>query len=251
MPYPFVSVLERNVFQPFRIVAVMNNTLSILLIEDNLAIAKQVTSFLESHKWSIDCATNGKHGLALALKHHFDVIILDLNLPDIDGLEVCDEIKSTADRNIPILMLTARDAFEDKVKGFGNGADDYLTKPFDLRELALRCEALARRPKLHEDSTTVQGALTLDRRAHEVTYAGNNLSITRVGFRILQKLLEEYPYPVSRSELIRHLWGDEPPESNALKSHIYALRKAFEKASDKAILCRISNIGYKLQNLDN
>ncbi len=229
----------------------MKSSMSILLVEDNLAIAKQVASFLESHKWSIDCATNGKHGLALALEHHFDVIILDLNLPDMDGLQVCEEIKRTADRNIPVLMLTARDAFEDKVKGFGIGADDYLTKPFDLRELALRCEALARRPSLHEHSTTIQGALCLDSRAHEVSFNGQNIATTRVGFRILQKLLDEYPYPVSRSDLIRHLWGDEPPESNALKSHMYALRKAFEKATDETILGRISNIGYKLQNLDD
>lgn len=229
----------------------MKNSLSILLVEDNLAIAKQIASFLESHKWNIDCAANGKHGLALALEHHFDVIILDLNLPDIDGLAVCDEIKRTADRNIPILMLTARDAFEDKVKGFGKGADDYITKPFDLRELALRCEALARRPALHEQSVALQGALSLDTRAQQVTYGSEHVSTTRVGFRILQKLLEEYPYPVSRSEIIRHLWGDEPPESNALKSHIYALRKSFEKVTDKTILCRISNIGYKLQNLDD
>ncbi|MBU2876830.1 MULTISPECIES: response regulator transcription factor [Aliiglaciecola] len=227
------------------------SNLSVLLIEDNLAIAKQVAGFLEAQNWIIDCATLGKQGLDLALQHHFDLIVLDLNLPDIDGLVVCDEIKRTADRNIPILMLTARDAFEDKAKGFGIGADDYLTKPFDLRELVLRCEALARRPQLHGETLLQKGMLSIDSRAHKATFNNLELTTTGIGFRILQKLVEEYPYPVSRSELIRHLWGDEPPESNALKSHIYGLRKSFEKVTDKPVLCTISNIGYQLQALDD
>ncbi|MFA3792399.1 response regulator transcription factor [Aliiglaciecola sp. SL4] len=227
------------------------SNLSVLLIEDNLAIAKQVAVFLEAQNWIVDCATVGKQGINLALKHHFDLIILDLNLPDMDGLDVCDAIKRTADRNIPILMLTARDAFEDKAKGFGIGADDYLTKPFDLRELVLRCEALARRPLLHGENFLQKGLLSIDCRAHKAMFNKLELTTTGIGFRILHKLIEEHPYPVSRSDLIRHLWGDEPPESNALKSHIYGLRKSFEKVTDRPILCTISNIGYQLQALDD
>lgn len=228
----------------------MQKNLSVLLVEDNYAIAKQIIQFLENHGWVVDYAGTGKLGISLALSNVFDMIILDLNLPDIDGLEVCKKIKDQARANVPILMLTARDAYEDKVKGFGQGSDDYLTKPFDLRELVLRCEALSRRPNLHKEANITQGALSLNTRSFEVTWDHEKVKVTKVGFKILQKLLTEYPYPVSRSELIEHLWGDEPPESNALKSHLYALRKSFEKVTNKPVLQTISNIGYKLYDLE-
>ncbi|MGB3726122.1 MAG: response regulator transcription factor [Glaciecola sp.] len=227
----------------------MKAKMRVLLVEDNQAIAAQIIGFLEGHSWEVDYAGTGKLGVQLALEHTFDVIVLDLNLPDIDGLQVCSEIKSQANANIPILMLTARDAFEDKVKGFGNGADDYLTKPFDLRELALRCEAMARRPNLHETTEIREGLLVLNTRAHKAQWNNETFKVTKVGFTLLLKLLQEYPYPVSRSDLIQHVWGDEPPESNALKSHIYALRKVTEKAAGRQVLHTISNIGYQLKEL--
>lgn len=222
-----------------------------LLIEDNQAIATQIISFLEGHNWSIDYAATGNLGISLAVEQHFDCIILDLNLPDIDGLKVCTTLKSQSKSNTPILMLTARDAFEDKHKGFSLGADDYLTKPFDLRELVLRCEALSRRRQLHENNEIIQGNLVVDSRAHKAIWQGTEIKLTKLGFSILKVLVDAYPYPVSRSDLIQHIWGDEPPESNALKSHIYTLRKSFEQVGMHNVLCTISNIGYQLQNLDD
>ncbi|REL28198.1 DNA-binding response regulator [Thalassotalea euphylliae] len=228
----------------------IKKAIKLLLIEDNHTIATQITSFLENHGWQVDFAATGRQGIDLALSEYFDVVILDLNLPDIDGLEVCEQIKANSNHNPPILMLTARDAFEDKARGFGRGADDYLTKPFDFRELALRCEAMARRPKLHENTIVAQGQLHLNIRAFEAKWGKQPIKLTKVGFTILHKLLKEYPYPVSRSELSMHIWGDEPPQSNALKSHIYALRKSLESSVDKPILHTISNIGYQLKDLD-
>ena len=229
----------------------MNKSISVLLVEDNLAIAKQVVGFLEGLKWQVDFAATGQQGIDLAQSQQVDVIILDLNLPDMDGLDVCQHIKQHATRVTPVLMLTARDAFTDKAKGFGQGADDYLPKPFDFRELALRVEALARRPQLHTNTQVSEGHLTLDTRAKTVQWQQQPVTVTGVGFSILHKLLMEYPYPVSRSDLITHIWGDEPPESNALKSHMYSLRKALEKASGQPLLATISNIGYKLTGLDH
>ncbi|WP_032096041.1 MULTISPECIES: response regulator transcription factor [unclassified Alteromonas] len=229
----------------------MKSKLCVLLVEDNQAIANQVIDFIEGHGWDVDYAATGKLGISLAIEHTFDVVILDLNLPDIDGLRVCEEIKNHASVNVPVLMLTARDAFEDKVKGFGKGADDYLTKPFDLRELALRCEAMSRRAGLHQTTVVSHGALSLDTRSFEVFWSSESIKVTKVGFKLLHKLLSEVPYPVSRSELIEHVWGDEPPESNALKSHIYALRKATEQVTGKPILHTISNIGYQLKGIDD
>ncbi|GGF76433.1 response regulator transcription factor [Alteromonas lipolytica] len=229
----------------------MAKSISVLLVEDNLAIAKQVVNFLEGHGWQVDFAATGKQGVQQALNGQFDVMILDLNLPDIDGLEVCKQVKSQTLRVLPVLMLTARDAFTDKAKGFGQGADDYLTKPFDLRELALRCEALARRPQLHTDTSVSEGGLSMDTRAMTVSWQDTPLAVTGIGFKILHKLLSDYPYPVSRSDLISHIWADEPPESNALKSHMYTLRKTLEKASGQPLLHTISNVGYQLKGLDN
>lgn len=229
----------------------MKNKITALLIEDNQAIAKQIVSFLEGHGWTIDYASTGKMGIELAVRLNFDVIILDLNLPDIDGLNVCKAIKQEANINPPILMLTARDSFEDKHKGFNLGADDYLTKPFDLRELALRCDALSRRTQLHEEHIINCGQLSIDSRAHQATWHDQKIKLTKVAFIILKKLASEYPYPVSRSDIIDHVWGDEPPESNALKSHIYTLRKSFEEVGIRNILCTISNIGYQLKGLDD
>ncbi len=115
---------------------------SILLVEDHLPIARQVSEFLEADGWQIDYTDRGVQAIELAREHHYDLVLLDLNLPDIDGIDVCAQIKRVARSNVPILMLTARDAIDDKARGFGEGADDYVTKPFELRELALRCEAL-------------------------------------------------------------------------------------------------------------
>ena len=130
-------------------------SLSILLVEDHPTIARQVAGFLDGLQWQTDHAATGRLAIELATRHAYDVVLLDLNLPDIDGLEVCRQIKSNAPSNVPVLMLTARDAFEDKARGFRDGADDYLTKPFDLRELALRCEALARRGNQSEARSTL------------------------------------------------------------------------------------------------
>ncbi len=225
--------------------------MNILLVEDNHAIASQISTFLEAKRWNLDFASTGKLGVELALAHRFDVIILDLNLPDIDGLAVCEQIKRQDTANTPILMLTARDAFEDKAKGFGKGADDYLTKPFDLRELALRCEAMKRRPMIHQDVIIQRGKLRLDKKAVNAEWNGESIKLTKTGFVILSKLLDEYPYPVSRSELLKLLWGEEPPESNSLKTHMYELRKATQQVADKALVLTISNIGYKLVELDD
>lgn len=225
--------------------------MNILLVEDNHTIASQIGAFLEAKGWELDFAATGKLGVNLALTNNFDVIILDLNLPDIDGLEVCEQIKNQDPSNTPILMLTARDAFEHKAQGFGKGADDYITKPFDLRELALRCEAMKRRPMLHKNSVVQQGKLRLDKKAFKAEWNGRPIKATKTGFTILSKLVEEFPYPVSRSELLQLLWGDEPPESNSLKTHMYELRKATQQVTDKPLVLTISNIGYKLVDLDD
>ena len=221
--------------------------LKILLIEDNLTIARQLIEFFAGHKWVVDYAQTGTLGVNLAAENIYDVVLLDLNLPDIDGLDVCQKIKDGAQCNTPILMLTARDAFEDKVRGFERGADDYVTKPFEMRELVLRCQALSRRQNLHINKQIVIADLQLDLQDKMASRQGVALSLTNIGFSILSVLAQAYPQAVSRSVLIHKIWGDDPPESDALKSHIYSLRAALDKPFERPMLVTINNVGYRLK----
>ncbi|GGA87908.1 DNA-binding response regulator [Neiella marina] len=222
-------------------------TLKILLIEDNTTIASQIIEFLSSHQCQVDYAANGKLGIELALNQIFDVILLDLNLPDIDGLQVCQAIKSQASVNPPILMLTARDSFDDKSAGFHQGADDYLTKPVDLRELVLRCQALARRNTLHQSQVIELGPLELDITSQTARRDGQSLTLTSVGFQLLTLLAQSHPQPVARSLIMHKIWGDSPPDSDALKSHIYSLRQALDKPFAYPMLKTVMNLGYRLE----
>ena len=224
--------------------------LTVLLIEDHAGIARQIATFVDGLGWQLDHAGTGALGVRLATSHVYDVVLLDLNLPDIDGLQVCRAIKAGAPSNVPILMLTARDAYEDKARGFRDGADDYLTKPFDLRELALRCEALARRKQLHVHQQLRVGPFMLLAREGRAHYRDVALSLTQSGFKILMLLCREHPHAVARAALSAHLWGSEPPESDALKSHIYALRKQLEAAGGAGLLVTIPQLGYRLALAD-
>ncbi|MFI2811824.1 MULTISPECIES: response regulator transcription factor [Microbulbifer] len=223
------------------------NSLKILLVEDNPTLARQTGEFLEGHGWQVDFADNGRLGLKLALEQVYDLVLLDLNLPDMDGVELCRQFRQRATVTTPVLMLTARDAFDDKALGFHSGADDYLCKPFDPRELALRCGALARRRELHRNDEIRIGALQVRGRGREAERDGEPLRLTAITFNILWELACAYPEPLTRAELCHRIWGDNPPDSDALKSHIYSLRRQLDRPFASPMLRTISNIGYRLE----
>jgi len=221
-------------------------SLHVLLVEDQLSIAQNISDYMEQKGHVLDFATQGQQGLELALENHYDLIILDLNLPVMDGLDVCQQLREKSSYHIPILMLTARDSIEDKVSGFSVGADDYLTKPFSLQELEVRCLALSRRHLLQTSDILTIGPLSLDRKRKQVTREGQLLSLHSMGFRILTVLAEAYPRVVSRSQLSQKLWGDEPTESDAMRSHIYQLRNVLDKPFDSPILKTVHGVGFTL-----
>ncbi len=223
-----------------------NNSLQILVVEDQLNIARNIADYLEGKGHVLDFATQGQQGLELALNNHYDLVILDLNLPIIDGLAVCEQLRAKASRHIPILMLTARDSIDDKVAGFTVGADDYLTKPFSLQELEVRCLALSRRHLLQSDDVMNIGPLALNRKLETVKRDGQPLNLHTMGYRILTVLMEAYPQVVSRSQLSQKLWGDEPTESDALRSHIYQLRNVLDKPFTFAMLKTRHGVGFVL-----
>lgn len=224
----------------------MSTHLSILLVEDNQALAQQVLDFLSGKAMVMDYASNGKEALQLMAQSHFDLVILDLMLPDIDGYQLCSLLKEQAESHLPVIMLTARDSLQDKVQGFEVGADDYLTKPFALEELEMRCLALSRRVLLHQDKSISLGELVIDTGRRLVTRQGQIIDLSQTDFEILQVLAMAYPNAVSKRELNNKVWGDDLPETDVLRSHIYTLRNALDKPFDKRLIKTVHGIGFKL-----
>lgn len=218
----------------------------VLIVEDNHAIAEQLYDYLSERQFVVDYADTGRRALALVDDHDFDVVVLDLMLPDADGVDLCAQLKAKARVNMPVLMLTARDSLADKGAGFAAGADDYLTKPFELAEVAMRCGALARRHQLHKSSTLTIGDLVIDTGQRQVRRTGQPIELSATDYAILKALADAYPNAVSRHELVTKVWGDDFPDSDALRSHIYTLRKAVDKAFDHAMIKTIHGVGFKL-----
>lgn len=219
----------------------------ILIIEDNPDIVANLFGFLEPRGHTLDSATNGFAGLSFATEGSYDAIVLDVMLPGINGVELCRRLRNEMKNMTPVLMLTARDTLEDKVHGFGSGADDYLVKPFSLVELEMRLQALVRRSKGYSDtSTLIVGELHFDTKSFYATRAGRPLSLTKTGFLILGCLMRASPAVVSRDELENAIWGDNRPQSDALRTHIHALRQTLDKPESAAMLQTVSGVGFKL-----
>ncbi|MCB1607276.1 MAG: response regulator transcription factor [Xanthomonadales bacterium] len=221
-------------------------TLRVLLVEDSLALRQSLGALFESRGHQIDFAADGRSGLALALSEPPDVLVLDLGLPGMDGLRVCQALREQADRHIPILMLTARDQVEDKLAGFTAGADDYLVKPFAAEELMARCLALSQRHRVGNAYRLQIGSLCIDRRSGIASRAGQALDLQGIPLKILRMLAESWPRAVTRSELLRELWPDEVPASDPLRSHLYLLRQALDRPFEKPMLRTVHGIGFAL-----
>lgn len=224
----------------------MTASLRILVVEDNPALRESLASLLAFHGHRADFAADGRSGLALALADPPDVLVLDLGLPGLDGVRVCEALRARADRHVPVLMLTARHAIEDKLRGFQAGADDYLVKPFAGEELLARCVALSQRHRLGQTYRLVVGSLAIDRRSGEVTRGERRLALTTMPYRLLLALAEAWPRTLTRSELTERLWGEEPPPSDPLRSHLYLLRRALDGPSDRPMLVTVQGVGFRL-----
>tara|TARA_B110001452_G_C15194192_1_gene414577 strand:+ start:125 stop:823 length:699 start_codon:yes stop_codon:yes gene_type:complete len=225
---------------------VQQRKLKILVIEDNHDISLNIADYFQQQGAVLDFADNGELGLTLATTEHYDCIILDLMLPKLDGIAVCQQVRERAERPIPIIMMTARDTLDDKRLGFGVGADDYLTKPFDLEELWLRCNALANRYQQPLEKKLVIGPLTLNLQTKQAERAGKSLQLQPIPWQILTVLMQAHPRVVSRSELCDEIWGDEYTESDALRSHLYQLRKTIDKPFGHPIIKTMHGIGFSL-----
>ena len=223
-----------------------SRTLRILIVEDNIDIAENIGDFLEIQGHVMDYAMDGIGGLHLALTEDYDAIILDIMLPGMDGLTFCRKLREEGEKQTPILMLTARDTLSDKLEGFDAGADDYLVKPFELEEVSARLQALVRRSDHAKKKILRVSDLEIDLGKMQVQRAGRPVELNRAGLKILTLLMQASPNVVSRKEIEQVLWSDMPPDSDALRSHIYTLRRAIDKPFKRHLIQTIHGVGYKL-----
>lgn len=223
----------------------------VLIVEDNADILANLYGYLEPLGYTLDSARDGFAGLARAADHEYDAIVLDLMLPGLDGLEVCRRLREQLRRDTPVIMLTARDTISDKVAGLRSGADDYVVKPFSLAELEARLDAVVRRRRGRvSDAVLAVGPLRFDVTTYQVTRNGRPIELSPMGCRILSVLMRASPAIVTRATLQHELWGNDAPDSGALRTHIHAVRQAVDKPFGAPMLITIPSVGYRLVDPD-
>ncbi|MDR2240320.1 MAG: response regulator transcription factor [Zoogloeaceae bacterium] len=221
----------------------------LLVIEDNPDILANIIDGLAQAGHIVDCARNGPGGLHLALTGHYDLIVLDVMLPGMDGFQVCRGLRDGGNPT-PVIMLTARDTLDDRVQGLRTGADDYLVKPFALAELEARIEAVLRRT-LGARRRLQVADLTLDLDTWRVTRGGQTIRLNPACLKLLETLMRKSPAVVRRETLETLLWGDNPPASDSLRSHMHLLRQAVDKPFPRPLLHTLHGIGYRLGEDDH
>ncbi|WP_045858402.1 response regulator transcription factor [Teredinibacter purpureus] len=218
----------------------------VLLVEDNRDLAGSVLDYLELQEFDCDYAERGDHALELCRDNNYDAMILDIMMPGLDGLSLCKTLREHGN-NAPIIMLTARDTLDDKLAGFDAGADDYLVKPFDLPELEARLRAITKR-KTTSGSSLKVADLDVNLDNHQATRAGKPIDLSPACWKLLVALIQASPRVLSRFELENVLWKDSPPDSEALKSHLYTLRKLVDKPFEFPLIHTLRGVGVALRD---
>ena len=225
----------------------MDRTLSILVVEDNPDLAANLIDYLGARGHIVDAAGDGNTGFRLACERNFDVILLDLILPGMDGISLCRRLREEAGRATPILVLTARDSLEDKITGLEAGADDYLVKPFALREVAARVRALARRAQAASPAVRLSvDELVFDTATYRVSRNDTVIDLPPIPLRLLEALMRASPKVVNRGELEKAAWGDSPPDSDALRAHLHILRNAIDRPFERPLLRTLRGLGWQI-----
>jgi len=226
----------------------LDNIMNILLVEDNRDLATNLFDYFEAKGHTMDLAGDGISGLHFAASNQYDVIILDLMLPGIDGFTLCRRLRE-AGKMTPILMLTARDSLDDKIAGLEAGADDYVVKPFSMREVDARLHALVRRAQVRESGSILQvGDLTFDTGTFKIMRGARSIELPPVPLKLLEILMRQSPRVVPRDEIETAIWGDSPPDSDALRAHLYILRSAIDRQADKPLIKTLRGIGYQISD---
>jgi DNA-binding response OmpR family regulator len=221
--------------------------MKILIIEDDKNILEFLKPNLKTEGFVIDSADNGKDGLFLANTNHYNLILLDYNLPDKNGNEICKEIRKRG-KNLPILMLSVNDSTDNKVKLLNCGADDYLVKPFAFDELVARMKALLRRPEEISKDIIQIDDLILDKNKEKVIRGDKEIYLTLKEFSLLEFLMKNQGNIITRASILESIWdGDVNPFSNTIETHILNLRKKIDKDFSKKLIKTIPGRGYKIE----
>lgn len=211
-------------------------SIRILYVEDDKNFAATVVEFLELMGLICDYSDNGLQGAMIAQKNQYDVIITDINMPKMDGRQMCQKLRAQG-VDTPILMLSALHELDDKLAGFDCGADDYLTKPFELKELLARIKTLSKRRSGNAQKLLIKDlAIELNLGEHVAFREGIKLKLTPSGWKILEVIARAYPNCVNRQMLEHAIWGDDVPDSEALKVHIHRLRQRLDKPFSEPLL---------------
>jgi DNA-binding response OmpR family regulator len=219
----------------------------LLVIEDNRNLVANLFDFFEARGHVLDAAPDGITGLHLATTQAYDAVILDWMLPRLSGPDVLRKLRDEHGKTMPVIMLTARDELPDKIVGFRAGADDYLTKPFDLPELEVRLEALMARAVGRDRRRMLQvDDLRLDLATLEASRGGQALHLYPACRKLLEVLMQASPAAVTRERLEFALWGDDPPDHDMLRSHVYELRRSVDGPFPTKLLQTLPRVGYRL-----
>lgn len=224
----------------------------ILIVEDDADIAGNLYDYLSAKGYEVDAAPNGLAALHLLTTERFDAMVLDLGLPGMDGLTLAKRLRRDAQLSVPILMLTARDALDDKLAGFDAGADDYLIKPFSLKEVDARIQALVKRAQGRVvDATMRAGELAYDPFTGAASWQGKPLKLSPKSLKLLVAMLRQPGRLFSREELEQSVWGQVQASSDTLRSHLSQLRRELALPEGRSMIETVHGRGYRLVNPDN
>lgn len=218
----------------------------ILLVEDDLVIAEQIARTLERERFKVDTVRDGVEAEGKGYDSAYNLIILDVMLPGRDGWTVCENLRRAKVRT-PILMLTARDSVEDRIRGLEGGADDYLPKPFDVRELMARMKALLRRDQVHKTGVLAIADLEIDTGARTVTRSGQLIKLTRREYDLLEALAKNEGRTLTREAILERIWNNEESQLNTVNFHVASLRKKVDADFEPKLIQTVHGIGYVLR----
>ncbi len=219
----------------------------LLIVEDDRSLAANVKEWLEFEHHLVEHVENGLSGLELMQAYTYDLIILDMNLPKMDGVNVCREYRSKGGQS-PILMLTGRDGISDKEAGFMAGVDDYLTKPFHMKELSMRIRAILKRPRAVSGDVLKVGDLVLDLVAHEVSRSGDKIHLPRMEFLLLEFLMRHPDQVFSPENLLESVWKSESERTaDSIRTSIKKIRQQIDRDGKGSIIKNVHGVGYKLE----
>jgi DNA-binding response OmpR family regulator len=222
--------------------------IQVLVVEDHVELAQNLFEYFGSDEFDLDFAADGLTALHLLATKIYDVIVLDLMLPGVDGLKIIERIRQDLQCETPIIIMTALGELSDKEEGFTSGADDYLVKPFQLKELKLRVEAMTRR-RLPRDGRVRAGQVVFHTSTLEIEFNGFKTEVSGIPAKLFEQLIRAYPRFLSHQELCEHVWGhDDEASSNSLRTHVYMLRRLLKSTFGHSLVRSVHGRGYRLES---